>query len=219
LRGAFDFLCYNATHNGEEGRVASPTAFDSFCGSRFYHAASTVKDQPRRKGYLMIEVVIDSIRISLISQHRIVMLRDVDGERRLPIWIGPCEAEAITIKLQDVEIARPVTHDLLKNVIEEVGGTVSHILINELRDQVFYARLFVDINGEMLEIDCRPSDAIAVAVRAKVPIFVEELVMEEAGILPEPDVDEEVDEQGAEKLDAFKDFVDTLDFDDFEGDE
>jgi uncharacterized protein len=167
----------------------------------------------------MIEVVIDSIRISLISQHRIVMLRDVDGERRLPIWIGPCEAEAITIELQDVEIARPVTHDLLKNVIEEVGGTVSHILINELRDQVFYARLFVDMNGEMLEIDCRPSDAIAVAVRAKVPVFVEELVMEEAGILPEPDVDEEVDEQEAEKLDAFKDFVDTLDFDDFEGDE
>ena len=167
----------------------------------------------------MIEVVIDSIRISLISQHRIVMLRDVDGERRLPIWIGPCEAEAITIELQDVEIARPVTHDLLKNVVEEVGGTVSHILINELRDQVFYARLFVDLNGEMLEIDCRPSDAIAVAVRAKVPIFVEEPVMEEAGILPEPDVDEEVDEQEAEKLDAFKDFVDTLDFDDFEGDE
>ncbi|MGD2076952.1 MAG: bifunctional nuclease family protein [Chloroflexota bacterium] len=167
----------------------------------------------------MIEVVIDSIRISLISQHRIVMLRDVDGERRLPIWIGPCEAEAITIELQDVEIARPVTHDLLKNVIEEVGGTVSHILINELRDQVFYARLFVDIDGEMLEIDCRPSDAIAVAVRAKVPIFVEESVMDEAGILPEPDVDEEVDEEEAEKLDAFKDFVDTLDFDDFEGDE
>lgn len=167
----------------------------------------------------MIEVVIDSIRISLISQHRIVMLRDVDGERRLPIWIGPCEAEAITIELQDVEIARPVTHDLLKNVIVEVGGTVSHILINELRDQVFYARLFVDLDGEMLEIDCRPSDAIAVAVRAKVPIFVEETVMDEAGILPEPDVDEEVDEQEAEKLDAFKDFVDTLDFDDFEGDE
>jgi len=167
----------------------------------------------------MIEVVIDSIRISLISQHRIVMLRDVDGERRLPIWIGPCEAEAITIELQDVEIARPVTHDLLKNVIEELGGTVSHILINELRDQVFYARLFIDMEGEMLEIDCRPSDAIAVAVRAKVPVFVEEAVMEEAGILPEPDVDEEVDEQEAEKLDAFKDFVDTLDFDDFEGDE
>ena len=145
----------------------------------------------------MIEVVIDSIRISLISQHRIVMLRDVDGERQLPIWIGPCEAEAITIELQDVEIARPVTHDLLKNTITEMGGTVSHILISELRDQVFYARLFVDVSGDMLEIDCRPSDAIAVAVRAKVPVFVDE----------------------SEKLDAFKDFVDTLDFDDFEGEE
>lgn len=167
----------------------------------------------------MIEVVIDSIRISLISQHRIVMLRDVDGERQLPIWIGPCEAEAITIELQDVEMARPVTHDLLKNSIAELGGTVSHILINELRDQVFYARLFVDLKGEMLEIDCRPSDAIAVAVRAKVPIFVDEEVMEEAGILPEPDVEEEVGGEDAEKLDAFKDFVDTLDFDDFDGDD
>lgn len=167
----------------------------------------------------MIEVIIDSIRISLISQHRIVMLRDVDGDRRLPIWIGPCEAEAITIELQDVEIARPVTHDLLKNVIDKLSGTVSHILINELREQVFYARLFVDVNGEMLEIDCRPSDAIAVAVRAKVPIFVDESVMDEAGILPESDAQEEVDGEEAEKLDAFKDFVDTLDFDDFDGDE
>jgi bifunctional DNase/RNase len=168
----------------------------------------------------MIEVVIDSIRISLISQHRIVMLRDVDGDRQLPIWIGPCEAEAITIELQDVEIARPVTHDLLKSVIDEMKGTVSHILINELRDQVFHARLFIDQGGEMLEIDCRPSDSIALAVRAKVPIFVDEAVMEEAGITPEPDIQEEaVSGDEPEKLDAFKDFVDTLDFDDFEGDE
>ncbi|MDX1614887.1 MAG: bifunctional nuclease family protein [Candidatus Promineifilaceae bacterium] len=168
----------------------------------------------------MIEVVIDSIRVSLISQHRIVMLRDVDGERQLPIWIGPCEAEAITIELQDVEIARPVTHDLLKNVIVEMGGTVSHILINELSEQVFYARLFVDVDGEMLEIDSRPSDAIAIAVRVKVPIFVNESVMDEAGILPEPDVEEdEISGEEAEKLDAFTDFVDTLDFDDFENDE
>jgi bifunctional DNase/RNase len=167
----------------------------------------------------MIEVVIDSIRISLISQHRIVMLRDVDGDRQLPIWIGPCEAEAITIELQDVEIARPVTHDLLKNVIGELGGAVSHILINELRDQVFYARLFIDQNGTMQEIDCRPSDAIAVAVRAKVPIFVAEPVMDDAGILPEPDVEEEVAGEDGGNLDAFKDFVDTLDFEDFEGED
>ena len=174
----------------------------------------------------MIEVVIDSIRISLISQHRVVMLRDADGERQLPIWIGPCEAEAITIELQDNEIARPLTHDLLKNVIAELGGTVSHILINELRDSVYYARLLVDIEGDVREVDCRPSDAIALAVRVKVPIFIEDAVMDEAGILPEPDIAEgefeedeapaaaATEEMSEEELDAFRDFVDTLDFDD-----
>jgi uncharacterized protein len=169
----------------------------------------------------MIEVLIDSIRISLISQHRIVMLREMDGERQLPIWIGPCEAEAITIELQDVEMARPVTHDLLKNVIEQLQGKVSHILISELRDQVFYAIIYVDVKGQLMEIDSRPSDAIAIAVRAKVPIFVSDEVMDQAGVLPEPDIDEE--EMGTaangEDLGAFRDFVDTLDFDDFEGDD
>lgn len=163
----------------------------------------------------MIEVVIDSIRISLVSQHRIVMLKDMDTERQLAIWIGPCEADAITIELQSTEVARPLTHDLLKNTIEEMGGRISHILINELRDQVFYARLFVDVDGNLKEIDCRPSDSIALAVRAKVPIFVEEPVMEEAGIPPEPDLFEE-EESDPKKLDAFSDFVDTLDFDDFD---
>ena len=162
----------------------------------------------------MIEVVIDSIRISLVSQHRIVMLKDIDSEQQLAIWIGPCEAEAITIELQNTEVARPLTHDLLKNSIETMGGTVSHILINDLRDQVFYATLFIDTDGEVKEIDCRPSDSIALAVRAKVPIFVEEHVMEDAGILPEPDLQDEVDDE--EKLDAFSDFVDTLDFDDLD---
>lgn len=165
----------------------------------------------------MIEVTIDSIRISLVSQHRIVMLKDIDSEQQLAIWIGPCEAEAITIELQNTEVARPLTHDLLKNAIEAMGGNISHILINDLRNQVFYATLFVDVNGESKEIDCRPSDSIALAVRANVPIFVEEHVMEEAGIVPEPDIqeEEEMGEEG-EGLDAFSDFVDTLDFDDLE---
>ncbi|HSM57566.1 MAG TPA: bifunctional nuclease family protein [Candidatus Sulfomarinibacteraceae bacterium] len=162
----------------------------------------------------MIEVVIDSIRISLVSQHRIVMLKDIDSEQQLAIWIGPCEAEAITIELQNTEVARPLTHDLLKQAIEEMGGSISHILINDLRNQVFYATLFVDVDGELKEIDCRPSDSIALAVRAKAPIFVEEHVMEDAGIQPEPDLQEEVDED--ESLDAFSDFVDTLDFDDLD---
>jgi bifunctional DNase/RNase len=167
----------------------------------------------------MIEVVIDSIRISLVSQHRIVLLREVDSERQLPIWIGPCEADAITIELQDVKVARPLTQDLLKNVIGELGGAVSHVLIKELNESVFHARLFINIDGEKdpREVDCRPSDAIALAVRAKVPIFIAEEVMDVAGVEPEPDMQEaEVAEEDVGNLDAFSDFLDTLDFEDFD---
>ncbi len=174
----------------------------------------------------MIEVMIDSIRISLVSQHRIVLLREVDSERQLPIWIGPCEADAITIELQDVKVARPLTQDLLKNVITELGGTVSHVLIKELNESVFHARLFINIQGERepREIDCRPSDAIALAVRAKVPIFISEEVMDVAGVEPEPDIQEVEQGEGEDdgdvgKLDAFSDFLDTLDFDDFGGED
>jgi bifunctional DNase/RNase len=169
----------------------------------------------------MIEVTIDSIRISLVSQHRIVLLKELDSDRQLPIWIGPCEADAITIELQDVKVARPLTADLVNVVINDLGGTISHVLIRELTEQVFHASLFIDINDEMHEIDCRPSDAIAVAVRAKVPIFANEEVLEEAGVLPEPDLVGEGDQEDSEadvgNLDAFSDFLDTLDFDDFEG--
>ncbi|MEM7332610.1 MAG: bifunctional nuclease family protein [Chloroflexota bacterium] len=169
----------------------------------------------------MIEVVVDSIRISLVSQHRIVVLKEMDSERQLPIWIGPYEADAITIELQDVEVARPVTHDLLKNVINVMGGKVSHVLIKALHESVFYASLFVDVNGELQEIDSRSSDAIALAVRVKVPIFVNEDVLQEVGVLPEPDILEDgATESGkgedGETLDIFTDFVDSLDFDDFD---
>lgn len=167
----------------------------------------------------MIEVIIDSIRISLVSQHRIVMLKEMDSERQLPIWIGPCEADAITIELQDVKVARPVTHDLLKNVISEMGGKVSHVLIKALSDGVFYASLFVDIKGNLHEVDCRSSDAIALAVRVKSPIFINDDVMDEAGILPEQDIQEqESSEVGPDpdSLDAFSDFVDSLDLGDLD---
>ena len=175
----------------------------------------------------MIEVVIDSIRISLVSQHRIVLLREVDSDRQLPIWIGPCEADAITIELQDVKVARPLTQDLLKNVITELGGAVSHVLIKELNESVFHARLFINIEGERepREIDCRPSDAIALAVRAKVPIFIAEEVMDVAGVEPEPDLQEAAKGEGeggegaVGSLDAFSDFLDTLDFEDFDEDD
>jgi uncharacterized protein len=173
----------------------------------------------------MVEVIIDSIRVSLMSQHRVVVLKDVNGERYLPIWIGPCEAEAITVKLQEMPTPRPLTHDLLKSVIRELGGRVVHILISDLRQDVYYARIVVDVAGEQIEIDSRPSDAIALAVRVSVPIFVSESVMDRAATEPDEDVEkEETNDGGASEVDegrlsAFADFLDTLDMDDLEDSE
>jgi bifunctional DNase/RNase len=166
----------------------------------------------------MIEVIIDSIRVSLMSQHRIVVLKDSDTDRYLPIWIGPCEADAITTELQELPPQRPLTHDLLKNVIREMGGSVVHILVSDLRNDVYYARIVVDVSGKRTEIDARPSDAIALAVRVKAPIFVADTVMEKAAIEPEEDVEAEALAEDAEEIDegrlsAFEDFVDNLDID------
>ncbi len=139
----------------------------------------------------MIEVEVNSIRVSLTSQQRVVLLKDISAERYLPIWIGQFEAEAITSELQEKRLRkeRPMTHDLLKNIIDEMGGKIVHILINDMRSDVFYARLVVDMDGNQIEIDSRPSDAIAVAVRAKAPIFVSEAVMQKSGVEPEEDMD------------------------------
>lgn len=169
----------------------------------------------------MIEVIIDSIRVSLMSQHRVVVLKDTNNERYLPIWIGPCEAEAITVKLQEMPTPRPLTHDLLKSVIRELNGKVVHILISDLRQEVYYARIVVEVGGEQIEIDSRPSDAIALAVRVGSPIFVSESVMDKAAREPDEDIEKETAEEGAEgvdekRLSAFADFVDTLDLDDLE---
>lgn len=170
----------------------------------------------------MIEVVIDSIRVSLMSNHRVVVLKEMHSERYLPIWIGPCEAEAITVKLQDVPAPRPLTHDLIRSVIREMGGKVVHIFINDLRQEVYYAKIVIDIAGEQLEVDSRPSDAIALAVRVNVPIFVAETVMDKAATEPDEDVEQEaIGGDGADetRLSAFADFVDTLDLDDLEDSE
>ncbi len=168
----------------------------------------------------MIEVTIDSIRVSLMSQHRVVMLKDIRSDRYLPIWIGPAEAEAITVELQNMEVTRPLTHDLLKSVITEMGGVVKHILVSDLRDDIFYAVIVIEQNGEELEIDSRPSDAIALGVRVKVPIYVNEKVMEIA-IQPEDNVELSATPPTPppaddEKLSIFKDFVESLDMDDLD---
>jgi bifunctional DNase/RNase len=163
----------------------------------------------------MVEVTIDSIRVSLMTQHRVVVLKESDTDRYLPIWIGPFEADAITIQLQGVQVPRPLTHDLLKSFIRELGISVSHVLVSELRNDTFFARIIVDINGNSKEIDSRPSDAIALAVRVGAPIFVAEQVMDLASITPEEEVniEEATTPEEAENLAPFRDFVESLDLD------
>jgi len=165
----------------------------------------------------MVEVVIDSIRVSLMSQHRIVILKDVDSERFLPIWIGQSEAEAITVALQEIPIVRPLTHDLLRNVLHDLGAEVVRVNIVELKNEIFFARIALRVNGRDLEIDSRPSDALALAVRVHVPIFVAEEVMREAASEPSSEVEaEEPAPEGDQRLDVFKDFVESLDLDDMD---
>ncbi len=171
----------------------------------------------------MIKVVIDSIRVSLMSQHRVVILREEGAERLLPIWIGPFEADAITIVLQGVEVPRPLTHDLLAHILDELGAHVLYVLVNDLRNDTFYATIVLDVNGQRMEIDSRPSDAIALAVRVQAPIYVAEHVMEQAGTEPEEDISrpvdrllEEIEEEedieiDEEDLGAFKEFLEGLD--------
>jgi len=165
----------------------------------------------------MVEVVIDSIRVSLMSPQRIVILKEMDSERFLPIWIGPFEADAITLSLQELEVARPMTHDLLRNMLQVLGAQVLQVKITELREDVFYACIVISVNGREMEIDSRPSDALALAVRVHVPIFVAEVVMDEAASIPEAEVDaDDATEKGDERLEIFKDFVETLDLDDLD---
>jgi hypothetical protein len=163
-----------------------------------------------------IEVSIDSIRVSLMSPHRIVILKDMTSDRYLTIWIGLCESDAITAGLQDQGAPRPLTHDLLKSMITQLEGRVRHIIINDLREDVYYARVVIDVRGRTIEVDSRPSDAIALAVRVRVPIYVADTVMDRAAILPDPEVEAEpttVVEPTDERLNVFKDFVDSLEFD------
>ncbi len=175
----------------------------------------------------MVEVVIDSIRVSLMNQQRIVILREVEAERYLAIWIGVYEAEHLTIALQDVEVSRPLTYDLFTNVIEELNAEVSHIEVVSLRDETFYGNVVLNRNGTVINIDSRPSDAMNLAVRSGVPILVSREVMESAGIVPDEDdisIDdmEEVEASAGkedERLSIFEDFLDQLDIDEDAEDE
>ncbi len=144
----------------------------------------------------MVEVIIDSIRVSLMSQQRIVILREMDTERYLPIFIGIFEAEAIALGLNEVEVARPMTWDLLRNIFTAMNARVLRVEVVALRDDTFFGSIVVEAGGQVIEIDARPSDALALAVRVHVPILVARQVMEVAGIVPEEDLQASPPEKG-----------------------
>ena len=178
----------------------------------------------------MIEVQIDSVRVHLMTPQRLVVLKQIGSERYLPIWVGPYEAEAITVALQEVEMIRPLTHDLLKNVFGAFNARIKRIEIVKLQNEIFYGSIIAEVDGREVNVDSRPSDAIALSVRAHVPILVHHSVMEEAGIIPEQDVSEEseeiekeapapLSEESTERLSVFEDFLEKLEFDKSDDDE
>ena len=180
----------------------------------------------------MIEMTIDSIRVSLMNYQRVVILKEKMAERYLPIWIGPAEADAIAVKLQGIAVPRPLTHDLLHSVIDALGATINSIIVSDLKHDTFFAKIILNIDGGQLEVDSRPSDALALAVRAEAPIYAEETVLDKASILldketgkPIPEEREEggaggkgkkVSEEEMRRMSAFRAFIDTLDLDDFD---
>jgi bifunctional DNase/RNase len=179
----------------------------------------------------MIEVVIDSIRVGLMSQNRVIILRELESERYLAIWIDAYMAEQITFALQEIEVARPMSHDLMKQMLQSFNARLVRIEVTDLKDEVFYGNLVIELdNGHQIEIDSRPSDALALAVRTNVPVLIAKHVMDTAGILPEKDISEEPDliEQndqsdtpagGEDRLSIFEDFLDNLELPDDEDDE
>ena len=175
----------------------------------------------------MIEMTIDSIRVSLMNLQRVVILKEKMADRYLPIWIGPTEADAIAVKLQGVPVPRPLTHDLICTAIDALGASVNYIIINDLRNDVFYAKIILNVDGGQMEVDSRPSDAMALAVRVEVPIYVDDEVLDKAGILLDKETGKPIVEEGEEtgievsdeeisRMSAFREFIDTLDMEDFD---
>ena len=182
----------------------------------------------------MIEVVIDSIRVGLMSQNRVIILRELDSDRYLAIWIDSYMAEQITFALQEIEVARPMSHDLIKQMLHALNARLIRIEVTDLKNEVFFGNLVLELdNGHQIEIDSRPSDALALAVRNNVPIMIAQQVMDEAGIIPERDISEESDSpdlvertkgtpassEGEDRLSIFEDFIDNLELPDEEDNE
>jgi uncharacterized protein len=159
----------------------------------------------------LIEMVVESVRVHMLSSQHVVILKESERDRYLPIWIGSSEANSIAMRLQGLSAERPLTHDLFVSVLGGLGANLSRVVVTHVIEGTFHARLYIETaTGDENEVDSRTSDAIAVAVRTGSPIYVDERVLDEAGV--EPDGSEE-DGEDDEKLAVFREFVNSLDVD------
>ncbi|MDI6816459.1 MAG: bifunctional nuclease family protein [Actinomycetota bacterium] len=156
----------------------------------------------------MFEMEVHGVNLDILTNQPVIILRESSTSRYLPIWIGQFEATAILMEIQGIRPSRPLTHDLLKTVIDKLSAAVESVVINDLKEGTFYAQINMSINSSKLQIDARPSDAIALAVRTKVPIFANESVLDQAAILSETGEDEEVE--------RFREFLDKIRPEDFQ---
>ncbi|TMF88410.1 MAG: bifunctional nuclease family protein [Chloroflexi bacterium] len=164
-----------------------------------------------------VEVGVDSIRVHVQTGQHVVILKEKNADRYLPIWIGPFEANAIALKITGQTPERPITHDLMLTAMSEFDMVVKRIVVTSLSGEVFFARLHVEQNGRETDIDSRPSDAIALAVRFECPIYVTRDVLERAGVIPEKEEDEQSAASGPideDRLAVFRDLVNSLDLPD-----
>jgi uncharacterized protein len=185
----------------------------------------------------LVEMVIESVRVHMLSNRHVVILKDPEGDRYLPIWIGAWEASAIAMRLQGLAAERPLTHDLFAAALDRLGVRVERVVINELSDETYHARIHLERDGVQVEVDARPSDALALAVRAEVPIYAADEVLAQAALAADPDEeagaeDEEAEDEGSERprrrrapieqvgnapadprLEMFRDFINSLEVD------
>jgi bifunctional DNase/RNase len=169
----------------------------------------------------MLEIAVEGIGLDSRNYQPLVVLKEKAGERYLPIWIGSDEADAISFKLQGAIAPRPMSHDLLWTVIGELGASVDSIIINEIRDDTFYSKILLNTAEGQIDIDSRPSDALALALRAEAPIFVEDEVLDTAGVLIGTETMSTASQQASEekgvsedelgRLSAYTDFISTID--------
>jgi hypothetical protein len=166
----------------------------------------------------MLEVRLAAVRVDLQSNTPVILLQEKDGERSLPIFIGAPEATAIAFAIQGIAVPRPMTHDLMKDLVELLGATVARVVVTEVREKTYFAEIHLDVSGQRLEVSSRPSDAVALAARTGSPLFVADELMEAAGVLVEVGDELDPSEPASEELvGEFLAFLDNVRPEDFSG--